>query len=72
MFAIDDVRDADSMDNSYTITNEQKAQYQNLLHSGAYEGDLQKINKWWKGFTTKEQAETGLKVMQSHVDKVLG
>ena len=72
LFAIDDVRDADSMDNSYTITDNQKQRYQDLLHSGAYEGEAQKMNKWWKGFTTKEQAEVGLKAMQSHVDKVLG
>ena len=57
---------------SYTITDEQKTKYQELLKSGAYEGDIQKMNKWWKAFTTKEQAETGLKNMQNHVDKVLG
>jgi len=57
---------------SYTITDEQKTKYQELLKSGAYDGDIQKMNKWWKGFTTKEQAETGLKAMQNHVDKVLG
>ena len=56
----------------YTITDEQKTKYQELLKSGAYEGDIQKMNKWWKGFTTKEQAETGLKAMQNHVEKVLG
>ena len=72
LFAIDDVQDADSMDNSYTITNDQKQRYQDLLNSGAYEGEYKKINDWWKGFSTKEQAETGLKNMQSHVDKVLG
>ena len=71
LFAIDDVQDADSMDNSYTVTNEQKARYQDLLNSGAYEGERKKINDWWKGFTTKEQAETGLKTMKNHVDKIL-
>ena len=72
LFAIDDVRDADSMDNSFTVTEDQKRRYQELLKSGAYEGDIQKMNKWWKGFSTKEQAETGLKSMKNHVDKVLG
>jgi len=72
LFAIDDVRDADSMDNRNTVTEEQKRRYQELLKSGAYEGEIQKINKWWKGFTTKEQAEAGLNVMQNHVEKVLG
>ena len=71
LFAIDDVQDADSMDNSYTVTNEQKARYQELLQSGAYEGEKNNINKWWKGFTTFEQAETGLRNMENHVDKVL-
>ena len=71
LFAIDDVQDADSMDNRNTVTEEQKREYQELLKSGAYEGDIQKMNKWWKGFSTKEQAETGLKVMKNHVDKVL-
>ena len=72
LFAIDDVRDADSMDNRNTVTEDQKREYQELLKSGAYEGEIQKINKWWKGFSTKEQAETGLKSMKNHVDKVLG
>ncbi len=72
LFAIDDVRDADSMDNSYTISDKQKSEYQKLLHSGAYEGEIQKVNKWWKGFTTKEQAETGLVHMRNHVEKTLG
>ena len=67
LFAIDDVADADSMDNSYTITDEQKAKYQDLLSSGAYEGQKAKINSWWKGFTTKEQAYTGLIHMEKHV-----
>jgi len=71
LFAIDDVQDADSMDNRNTVTEEQKREYQELLKSGAYEGDIQKMNKWWKGFSTKEQAESGLKVMKNHVDKVL-
>ena len=56
----------------YTITEDQKTRYQELLKSGAYEGEVQKINKWWKNFTTKEQAETGLKHMENHVNKVLG
>ena len=71
LFAIDDVQDADSMDNRNTVTEDQKRRYQELLKSGAYEGDIQKMNKWWKGFSTKEQAESGLKVMKNHVDKVL-
>jgi hypothetical protein len=71
LFAIDDVQDADSMDNRNTITEDQKRRYQQLLQSGAYEGDIQKMNKWWKGFTTKEQAEAGLVSMKNHVDKVL-
>ena len=71
LFAIDDVQDADSRDNRYTITEDQKVRYQELLKSGAYEGDIQKMNKWWKGFSTKEQAETGLASMKNHVDKVL-
>ena len=71
LFAIDDVQDADSMDNRNTVTEDQKRRYQELLKSGAYEGDIQKMNKWWKGFSTKEQAESGLKVMKNHGDKVL-
>ena len=72
LFCIDDCQDVDSMDNNYTITEDQKRRYQELLRSGAYEGELQKMNKWWKGFTTKEQAETGLIHMKNQVDKVLG
>ena len=68
MFAIDDVQDADSMDNTYTITDAQKTKYQELLGSGAYEGEKQKINKWWKTLTTEPQAKAGLRRMQDHVD----
>ena len=71
LFAIDDVRDADSMDNRNTVTDEQKNRYQELLNSGAYEGEKQNINKWWKTFTTFEQAEKGLNHMERHIDKVL-
>ena len=57
---------------SYTVTDEQKNRYQELLNSGAYEGEKQNINKWWKTFTTFEQADKGLSRMEDHVDKVLG
>ena len=72
LFLIDDNQDADSIDNRNTVTEDQKREYQELLKSGAYEGEIQKINKWWKAFSTKEQAEAGLVHMQNHVDKVLG
>jgi hypothetical protein len=68
LFIIDDSQDVDSMDNRYTITDKQKERYQELLNSGAYSNDKAKINKWWKGFTTYEQAEAGLDHMQNHVD----
>lgn len=69
LFAIDDVADADSMDNTYTITEGQKARYQELLNSGAYEGKKAELNKWWKGLTTKEQADAGLMQMENNVNK---
>ena len=53
----------------YTITNEQKEKYQELLQSGAYNGDKQKVNKWWKGLNTFEQAESGLIHMEKIVTK---
>ena len=68
LFLIDDNQDADSRDNTYTITDGQKAMYQELLNSGAYEGEKQKINKWWKTLTTEQQAQAGLVRMQDHVD----
>ena len=67
LLCIDDCADADSMDNSYTVTDVQKQRYQDLLNSGAYEGQKAKINSWWKGLTTKEQADAGLKHMEKHV-----
>ena len=69
LFAIDDVADADSMDNTYTITEGQKARYQQLLNSGAYEGKKADANKWWKVLTTKEQADAGLLQMENNVNK---
>jgi len=52
----------------YTVTDEQKEHYQELINSGAYEGQKKKVNDWWKGLTTFEQAEAGLKHMGSHVE----
>ena len=69
MFAIDDVQDADTMDNTYTVTDDQKTEYQELLNSGCYEGEKVKVNKWWKGLTTFQQAESGLEHMRKIVDK---
>ena len=69
LFAIDDVQDADTMDNRYTVTDEQKTRYQELLQSGCYNGDKKRINEWWKGLTTLEQAEAGLKSMEKVVNK---
>ena len=69
LFAIDDVKDADTMDNRYTVTDEQKTRYQELLQSGCYNGDKKRINEWWKGLTTLEQAEAGLKSMEKVVNK---
>ena len=71
LFCIDDCQDVDSMDNAYTITDEQKKRYQEYLNSGCYEGEKANINKWWKGFTTFEQAETGLRTMENHVSKLI-
>tara|TARA_Y100000034_G_C6590113_1_gene256328 strand:- start:124 stop:540 length:417 start_codon:yes stop_codon:yes gene_type:complete len=70
LFAIDDVQDADSMDNRNTVTEDQKTEYQELLNSGAYEGEKQNLNKWWKSFTTFQQAQTGLEHMKKHVNKM--
>ena len=70
LFAIDDVQDADTMDNRYTVSDEQKTRYQELLQSGCYEGEKNNINKWWKTLTTFEQAEAGLKTMENHVTKL--
>ena len=69
MFAIDDVQDADTMDNTYTVTDGQKTEYQELLDSGCYAGEKAKVNKWWKGLTTFQQAESGLEHMRKIVDK---
>ena len=56
------------MDNSYTVTDAQKTRYQELLNSGAYNNDKRKANDWWKGLTTFEQAETGLRSMEKIVE----
>jgi uncharacterized NAD(P)/FAD-binding protein YdhS len=69
LFAIDDVADADSMDNRYTITEEQKVRYQELLSSKFYDGKRRQTDKWWKEMTTKEQAESALNHMLNAVKK---
>ena len=69
LFAIDDVADADSMDNRYTITEEQKVRYQELLSSKIYDGKRRQTDKWGKEMTTKEQAESALNHMLNAVKK---
>ena len=68
LFCIDDCQDVDSMDNRYTVTDGQKARYQELVNSGAYVNDKKKANEWWKGLTTFEQAESGLRSMEKIVE----
>ena len=69
LFAIDDVADADSMDNRYTITEEQKVRYKELLISKFYHGKRRQTYKWFKEMTTKEQAESALNHMLNAVNK---
>ena len=69
LFAIDDVADADSMDNRYTITEEQKVRYKELLISKFYDGKRRQTDKWFKEMTTKEQAESALNHMLNAVKK---
>ena len=69
LFGISDEQDPDSMDNSYTITDEQKAKYQAILQSGYFDGEKNKLNSWWKKMTTKQQAETGLKHLEARLEE---
>ena len=64
----DEVKNA-QFQQEYSITDEQKTMYQELLHSGAYNGDKNKINSWWKELRTFQQAESGLAHMVKHVTK---
>ena len=68
LFCIDDCQDVDSIDNRYTVTDGQKARYQELVNSGAYVNDKKKANDWWKGLTTFEMAESGLRSMEKIVE----
>ena len=68
LLCIDDNQELDSMDNRYTVTDGQKARYQELVNSGAYVNDKKKANEWWKGLTTFEQAESGLRSMEKIVE----
>ena len=68
LFCIDDCQDVDSIDNRYTVTDGQKARYQELVNSGAYVNDNKKGNDWWKGLSTFEQAESGLRSMEKIVE----
>ena len=68
LFCIDDCQDVDSIDNRYTVTDGQKARYQELVNSGAYVNDKKKANDWWKGLSTFEQAESGLRSMEKIVE----
>ena len=68
LLCIDDNQELDSMDNRYTVTDGQKARYQELVNSGAYVNDKKKANDWWKGLTTFEMAESGLRSMEKIVE----
>jgi len=68
LLAIDSNDDIDAMDNAYTITDTQKDVYQESLHHEVFKGEHQKMDKWWGGFTTCQQAEKGLVVMQKRID----
>ena len=50
-------------------TDADKEAFQELLQSGAYNGDKTKINNWWKELSTKEQVESGLAHMAKQVGK---
>ena len=69
LFIIDDSQDIDSMDNTYTITDEQKTEYQKILQSGYFEGEKQNINKWWRGFNTEQQGNTALKSLRKRLEE---
>jgi hypothetical protein len=52
----------------YTITDDQKDTYQELLNSDYYKGAKAKMNEWWGKLKTTEQAEEGLKQMLKQVN----
>jgi hypothetical protein len=52
----------------YSITDEQKDTYQNLLSSSYYKKKTE-MNEWWAKLITFEQAEAGLKAMSEQVEK---
>ena len=68
LFIIDDSQDIDSMDNRYTVTDSQKAKYQELLNKPPYNSIKKKTNDWWKGITTEAQADSALQSMQNQVN----
>ena len=55
--------------NAYTITDEQKALYQELVNCPPFKTNKQKTNDRWKTFTTFEQAKEVLRIMQNFVDE---
>lgn len=68
------VASADEINNAndvrkYSITDEQKEEYQRLLKHKVFDGNRRKTNDWWGRLITKEQGDSALKVMQSRVDK---
>ena len=69
LFGISDEQDPDSMDNRNTITDKQKEKYQSIIQSGYFEGQKSSLNKWWKAFTTKQQAEAGLESLEKRLEE---
>ena len=65
----DEVKNAQYQQSYYMKTDADKQVYQELLQSGAYNGDKTKINNWWKELATKDQVEAGLAHMAKQVGK---
>tara|TARA_Y100001963_G_scaffold159944_1_gene266375 strand:+ start:2159 stop:2668 length:510 start_codon:yes stop_codon:yes gene_type:complete len=71
LLAIDSNPDIDGMNHEepkYTITEDQKARYQELLHNDAFKGKHREYNNRWRELTTKEQGENALEKMQQKIN----
>ena len=52
---------------AYTVTEDQKEQFQSLKEHQCFVGKKADLNKWFKKFQTEEQAEDGILTMREKI-----
>lgn len=69
LLAIDDTKDADSMDNNYYPSESLRAEFSNLLEHPAFKGRKTDAKKRWKECNTDTESNKILEFMKSQIQQ---